>query len=584
MNAPEQILQYVSHGWEEAKKAEKVYDDAADWIQFKSSSTISLNSGNAVSRVAEIASLTRNANEEMYTSYQSLVRYLDEKCRPLLTEGADVHSVKELLELIKWLNSESNISSNFSASLNGTDYGDMFNVQYSPTVENRMIQKYWETTYSAMPGAAEENAAYAKRKEAERQTEIEERRRRSELERKRQMEEWEAARREEEATQRKRNTEELDLNAKLEELRPLYAAADKIISVGSYLLDAAAMAIQKNDKIFVKCTDNNKLAAVSSWNNAIQILTTGAGAVGLFSDGSVRICGDLTAHGMAVAAGWGNVKKIAMGDEFIVGLRNDGRVYITGESSKGHPNSTVKGPVYWEDIDDIYCGENIVIGKKKDGSLVAVEYNYYGRSDACHIPQTWADCLDISITESGNYGAIALMKDGKAAIWGKVSDPAALNHHAGIVKVKVIKNRAVAIYHDGKIVMAGNDKNDRIANKFNSFIESNGLNGKVLAAVGDNDYVLILTTDGKLYNHNLNMFGKLPSGKMDTDEVILTDWKKDLDRIINVAKYEKERIERAERQAAEYRSRGVCQYCGGEFKKVILLGYRCVACGKRKDY
>jgi rubrerythrin len=48
---------------------------------------------------------------------------------------------------------------------------------------------------------------------------------------------------------------------------------------------------------------------------------------------------------------------------------------------------------------------------------------------------------------------------------------------------------------------------------------------------------------------------------------------------------EEERIRRQEleKQMAEYRKAGVCQYCGGEFKKT-LFGYKCVSCGRRKDY
>ncbi len=580
MNASEQILQYVQHATQEAKRAEAVYDSAAEYIEFKSSSTISLNSGNAVSKVAEIASLSRNACEELYSSYQSLVRYLDEKCRPLIAEGADTHSVKELLELIKWLNSESNIGTNFSASLNGTDYGDMFNVQYSPTMENRMIQKYWETTYSSMPGTAEEDKAYSKKKEEERLAKIEARKKQLELERQRQQEERERARIEEENIELKRISDEEALNQKLAQLRPLYVAADRIITAGSYLLTHSAMVIREDETIFTVTNSDRK---APTWKNAVQIITNGELTLGLLSDGSVQVSGDASAHRMIRATMFSNIKKIAMGEQYIVGLGNDGKVQITGESLNGHPNSTVKGPMYWDDIDDIYCGSHTVIGKRKDGSLTAVEYNYYGRSDEARISKEWDGCIDLDVTNAGNEGAIALLSNGKASVWGKMSSPKKINQKAGIVKVKAINNRAVAIYHDGTVVMDGMDKTDRIANGFNKFIEDNKLNGRVLAVNGNGDVAVILTTDGQLYIYNFNMFGKLQTGKVKMDTPVLTNWKKTLDRFINVAKYERERQEREERIAAERRAKGVCQYCGGEFKKVFL-GYKCVACDRRKDY
>ena len=40
-----------------------------------------------MSRVAEIARLTRDASDDLYTSYQALVKLLDEQCRPLLDAG-----------------------------------------------------------------------------------------------------------------------------------------------------------------------------------------------------------------------------------------------------------------------------------------------------------------------------------------------------------------------------------------------------------------------------------------------------------------------------------------------------------------
>ncbi|NGM17547.1 leucine-rich repeat protein [Eggerthellaceae bacterium zg-893] len=45
---------------------------------------------------------------------------------------------------------------------------------------------------------------------------------------------------------------------------------------------------------------------------------------------------------------------------------------------------------------------------------------------------------------------------------------------------------------------------------------------------------------------------------------------------------EKENKEQAERQAKYYRRQGLCQYCGGEFRGLLVK--KCSRCGKRKDY
>ena len=49
-------------------------------------------------------------------------------------------------------------------------------------------------------------------------------------------------------------------------------------------------------------------------------------------------------------------------------------------------------------------------------------------------------------------------------------------------------------------------------------------------------------------------------------------------------KAEAERLKKEEEEKrAAFRAKGVCQYCGGEFKKGFL-STKCTACGKRKDY
>ena len=91
-------------------------------VNLKRRSEIDLFGGRAVSRVADIASSVRKACEELYASYQSLVLMLDQQCRPLLNQKPSTRAVKEVMEMIKWLNSESEIGSNFSGSINGSAF------------------------------------------------------------------------------------------------------------------------------------------------------------------------------------------------------------------------------------------------------------------------------------------------------------------------------------------------------------------------------------------------------------------------------------------------------------------------------
>ena len=587
MNASEQILQYVEHARQEAKRAEDAYDSAAFKIQLKSQSSIDLYGGNAASRVAEIASLSRNASEELYSTYQGLIRYLDEKCRPLLEEGADEHSVKELVELMKWLNNESEIGTNYTASLNGSDMGSILNVQYSPTVENRMIQKYWQTAYAAMPGAEEENRKYQKRIEEERLARIEARKRRAEEEKRRLRAERERAARKKEEDEKARAAQEENLKEEIEELRPIYRVADRMISIGTNTSHAVAAVVMENGRVFAKGNNNDKQCEVSSWRNIIQVVTNGTLTVGLCADGSVVATGNMILYRLSSVTGWYDVKKIAMGEQFVVGLRKDGRVYITGDNPKGHPASTVEGPMYWTGIVDIFCINNKVIGKKADGSFVAVNYNYYGTSEKRYIPQEWKGNEDIDGSKGYNEDLLTLMPSGKVDVYGrKIRKPEEINRHGGIVKVKAFKDHPIAIFYDGTILMEEKkDRDDIVYRNFNQFVTRHGLNGRILAIDCNGDLAMFLTTDGEVYSYATGYFisGGVGTGKLETENPVFTDWKTSLKKIADADKLQKRLREKEERQKAEYRAKGVCQYCGGEFKKGFLA-IKCAECGRKKDY
>ena len=168
MDVSNQMLEVVANAKTRAKSAEEQFDFTAKMVNIKSGSNINLFSGRAVSQVADIASSVRKACDELYASYQSLVLMLDQQCRPLLSLNPSTHAVKEVMEMIKWLNKESEIGSNFSGSLNGASLGDLIHVNYFASMECQMIQKHWENVYSTMPDTEEENRAFNQRQTEER--------------------------------------------------------------------------------------------------------------------------------------------------------------------------------------------------------------------------------------------------------------------------------------------------------------------------------------------------------------------------------------------------------------------------------
>lgn len=161
----QRMLQVVEMARSEAKRAEYEFDRRNSDIQRKASRSIDLFGGSATSQVVDIARDARRACDDLYSAYQSLVRIVDEQCRPLLDQDPSLDAVKEVCSLIKWLNDESEIENNFTASFNSRNLGDVASARYIPTMDNKMIQRYWENKYAMWPGRAEQEAQA--RREAE---------------------------------------------------------------------------------------------------------------------------------------------------------------------------------------------------------------------------------------------------------------------------------------------------------------------------------------------------------------------------------------------------------------------------------
>jgi len=158
------MLQYVSQSRDRARRAERDFEYQKRNIERKASRDIDLFGGTVTSQIAEIAADSRRACDGLYSAYQTEVRLLDDACRPLLEQKPSLEAVKAVYDLIKWLNSESEIENNFTASFNHRDLGQLATVTYVPSMDNKLIQRYWEAKYDSWPGRAEEIAAENERR------------------------------------------------------------------------------------------------------------------------------------------------------------------------------------------------------------------------------------------------------------------------------------------------------------------------------------------------------------------------------------------------------------------------------------
>lgn len=167
--ARDKILQAVQSAKEKAESAKSEFDRSVRTVHRSAGKTINLFGKSAVSEVGAIASEVRKANDTFYATCQMLVKLLDEECRPLLNEHPDYIAVREVRNTIKWLNEISDITSNFSASVNSIGLGEVAQIHYLPSIECKMAQSFWETKCDTWPGRAEEEAAERRREEEEKQ-------------------------------------------------------------------------------------------------------------------------------------------------------------------------------------------------------------------------------------------------------------------------------------------------------------------------------------------------------------------------------------------------------------------------------
>ena len=127
-----QAINFAQKAWNDASKQ---FDAGSASLELKAGRSIDLFGGAVTRQVAELAQESRNLCDELYATCQTQIRILDETCRPLLDDNTDFSLVRDVWTLIKKLNEESEITNNFTASLNQHNLGDVATVQYFPSME-----------------------------------------------------------------------------------------------------------------------------------------------------------------------------------------------------------------------------------------------------------------------------------------------------------------------------------------------------------------------------------------------------------------------------------------------------------------
>ncbi len=140
----QRIIDIVNRVKARAKRAEERFDTEASNVELLASQTIELFGGQVASSITDVVTKAKAACDTLYAEYQSLVQLLDSECRPLLNDSVSKAAIQAVHDQIKWLNDESEIENNYTASLNTHSLGDVASVKYFPSVQCRSVQSFWE--------------------------------------------------------------------------------------------------------------------------------------------------------------------------------------------------------------------------------------------------------------------------------------------------------------------------------------------------------------------------------------------------------------------------------------------------------
>ncbi|MBR2888874.1 MAG: hypothetical protein IKC09_01190 [Oscillospiraceae bacterium] len=549
-DATKQMLDEVRKVKTKLTKEKNAFKNAMEIVGIKTESEINLFGPNAVSRVADIATAVRKASDRLYTACQTQIPLLDALCRPLLDQDPSTKAVKEVTALIQKLNKESEISTNFRGNINGGTFYDLVGVRYLPSLENQMIQRFWEERYSQMPDTAAEDQAYAARERKEKQEQ-------ASLRTRALLEVMQAER---EAKQQKKLAQEQERQNRLARIAE---NAEETLARREYLRRAREM-VGINGSTIAWTGPGGKLTAQHRWGYASpgdisefygirSVVCTNDGIVGLRNSGACMTTVPFSdcKSNLRDVENWHGIEALAAGEYHVVGLRKDGTCVATSFKRGALMDRGQSNVASWTDVVEIACGDDFTLGLRKDGTVL------YAGADGS-MAEKINKLTDIDMIAASGIRVIAVTKKGEI-LFGN----GAMNKAENVVQVAVA-GEPYALQADGTLL--GGAENMLSWRRDETVVVDRNV-----VALFSGRWLHYLKEDGTL----VKVGYKEPAVKERLFESYDAYWQ---------AQEEADRIRQEKvRQVLAWREAGVCQHCGGSFRRG-LFGSKCGSCGKKKDY
>ncbi|MDO4501841.1 MAG: hypothetical protein Q4D06_01545 [Coriobacteriia bacterium] len=159
--ATEELKALVSTFSEQVRRAEGRFESDGRSLEFKASiTTIS-----SAAELADIMSESERITRELYIAYETAVAAIDEACEPYAKKNVGPEPLCDLAKLLDHINSEcSTLGSNYSASLNDNDFGNIVSTRFRPSASSLATAARWRARCDMHPAVVAERELEEQRK------------------------------------------------------------------------------------------------------------------------------------------------------------------------------------------------------------------------------------------------------------------------------------------------------------------------------------------------------------------------------------------------------------------------------------